>query len=41
VDLAEGTADAAGRVELFLGPMTQAELRYDIAARLTGVSTEV
>lgn len=41
VALAEGRAEAAGRIDLFIGPMTQDELGYDIAARLSGVESDL
>ncbi|TNC71382.1 DUF3971 domain-containing protein [Rubellimicrobium roseum] len=41
VDLAEGRAEVGGTVDLFLGPMQPDELRYDIAAVLSDVRTEV
>ncbi len=40
VDLAEGQAEAAGHIDLFIGPMTEAELDYDIAARLSEVESD-
>lgn len=41
VTLAEGRAEAAGRLDFFIGPMSQDELRFDIAAALSDVSTDV
>ncbi|WP_210527737.1 DUF3971 domain-containing protein [Rubellimicrobium arenae] len=41
VGLAQGRAAATGTIDLYLGPMTQDELRYDIAARLSDVTSDV
>jgi hypothetical protein len=41
VDVAEGRAEAAGRIDLFIGPMRPEELRYDIAARLSDVTSDL
>jgi hypothetical protein len=41
VALADGRAEAEGRVELFIGPMTQADLRYVVDATVTGARSDV
>ncbi|TNC50787.1 DUF3971 domain-containing protein [Rubellimicrobium rubrum] len=41
VDLADGTARTRGTVDLFLGPMRPDELRYDIAATLSDVRSDL
>jgi hypothetical protein len=41
VALAEGRAEAAGRLDFFIGPMRPDELRLDVAATLSDVTTDV
>ncbi|WP_156362585.1 DUF3971 domain-containing protein [Rubellimicrobium mesophilum] len=41
VRLADGRAEATGTIDLFLGTMQPGELRYDVAATLRDVSTDL